>query len=69
MVCPLLGKVLLIETVSKSRGSLQFKNAIGVSEEKYQTDYVAVYKKKVGTNTRGSNSSNNSLHDDTDSIS
>ena len=58
------GRILLIETVSKSRGALQFKNAIGVSESKYQTDYVDVYKKGAGTNTRGSDSSNNSLHDD-----
>ena len=58
------GRILLIEAVSKSRGSLQFKNAIGVSESKYQTDYVNVYKKGAGTNTRGSNDSNNSLRDD-----
>lgn len=61
------GRILLIETVSKSRGALQFKNAIGVSESKYQSDYVSVYKKRAGTNTRGSNSSNNSLHDGSNS--
>lgn len=58
------GRMLLIEVVSKSRGALQFKNAIGVSEEKYQTDYVDVYKKRAESNTRGSIRSNNSLHDD-----
>lgn len=57
------GRVLLIETVSKSRGALQFKNAIGVTESKYQSDYVSVYKNSAGTNTRGSSSSKNSLRD------
>lgn len=63
------GRILLIETVSKSRGALQFKNAIGVSEEKYKRDYVDVYKKRVGTNTGGSESSNNSPHDESNSKS
>lgn len=36
------GRILLIATVSKSRGALQFKNVIGISESKYQTDYVNV---------------------------
>ena len=62
------GRILLIETVSKSRGALQFKNAIGVSEEKYKTDYVDVYKKGAGTNTGGSKSPNNSPHDESNSI-
>ena len=61
------GRILLIETVSKSRGALQFKNAIGVSEEKYRTDYTDVYKKGAGTNTGGSKSSNNSPHDESNS--
>lgn len=58
------GRMLLIEVVSKSRGALQFKNAIGVSEEKYQKDYLDVYKKRAESNTRGSKRSNNSLRDD-----
>ena len=62
------GRILLIETVSKSRGALQFKNAIGVSEEKYKTDYLDVYKKGAGTNTGGSKSPNNSPHDESNSI-
>ncbi|MBP3705773.1 MAG: hypothetical protein J6J13_00780 [Clostridia bacterium] len=57
------GRVLIIETVSKSRGSLQFKNAIGVSENKYQEEYIGKYKKRVETTTRGNESSNNSLRD------
>ena len=61
------GRILLIETVSKSRGALQFKNAIGVSEEKYKSDYIGVYKKRVGTNTGGSKSSNNSPHNESNS--
>lgn len=61
------GRMLLIEVVSKSRGALQFKNAIGVSEEKYQTDYLDVYKKRAESNTRGSKRSNNSLRDDVSS--
>ena len=34
------GKILIIETVSRSRGSIQFKNAIGVTEEKYVNEYI-----------------------------
>ena len=59
------GRVLLIETVSKSRGSVEFKNMIGVSNEKYVNEYEKVYKKRNSTNTRGSESSNISLHDET----
>ena len=33
------GRVLIIETVSKSSGSIAFKNMIGVSEEKYR-EYI-----------------------------
>ncbi len=39
------GRILLIETVSKSRGSIQFKNAIGLSEEKYAKKFKNRYKK------------------------
>ncbi|MBE6629394.1 MAG: hypothetical protein E7624_00910 [Ruminococcaceae bacterium] len=59
------GRVLLIQTVSKSRGSLNFKNMIGVSEEKYLTEYADKNKKRSSPNTRGSQSSNNSLRDGT----
>lgn len=52
------GRVLLIETVSKSRGSLQFKNMIGVSEEKYISEYENIYKKRNRTNTGGNKRSN-----------
>ena len=55
--------MLIIETVSKSRGSLQFKNAIGVTEEKYKNEYLPKYKKRNSKNTRGNKSSNNSLRD------
>ena len=57
------GRMLIIETVSKSRGSLQFKNAIGVTEEKYKNEYLPKYKKRNSKNTRGNKSSNNSLRD------
>jgi len=59
------GRVLIIETVSKSRGSIAFKNMIGVSEEKYINKYMKIYKKRNSTNTRGSKNSNISLRDDT----
>ena len=58
------GRILIIETVSKSRGALQFKNAIGVTEEKYKNKYLTEYKKKRSDeNTRGNESSNTSLRD------
>lgn len=59
------GRVLIIEAVSKSHGSIEFKNMIGVSEEKYLEEYEKKYKKRNSTNTRGSESSNNSLRDET----
>ena len=59
------GRVLVIETVSKSHGSIEFKNMIGVSEEKYLEEYEKKYKKRNGTNTGGSKSSNNSPRDET----
>ncbi len=59
------GRVLIIETVSKSHGSVEFKNLIGISEEKYIEEYEKIYKKRNSTNTRGSKSSNNSLRDET----
>ncbi len=55
------GRILIIETISKSRGSLQFKNMIGVSEKKY----AEIYKKETVANARGSQSSNISLRDET----
>ena len=53
------GIILIIETVSKSHGSIEFKNLIGVSEEKYVTDYEKKYKKS-STSSGGNVSSNNS---------
>ena len=41
------GRVILIETVSKSRGSIEFKKIIGVSEEKYNSAYKDKYKKET----------------------
>ena len=61
------GRILIIETVSKSRGAVQFKNAIGVSEEKYNQEYLPMYKKRAETPARGNDSSNNSLRDGIDS--
>ena len=66
------GRVVIIEAVSKSRGSLQFKNMIGVSHEKYIEDYENRYKKRNSTNTRGDQGHNISPRDatvSTDSIS
>lgn len=57
------GKMLIIETVSNRRGSVWFKNAIGVSNEKYEKEYKNVYKRDH-SNFRGSNSSNISRSDD-----
>ena len=59
------GRVLIIESVSKSHGSIEFKNMIGVTERKYLDEYEKVYKKRNGTNTGGSKSSNNSPRDET----
>ncbi len=56
------GRAIIIETVSKSRGATQFKNMIGVGEEKYQKEYIGKYKKSTA-NSRGSKSSNISLRD------
>lgn len=61
------GRVLIIETVSKSRGALQFKNMIGVTEEKYISDYINVYKKRSSTNARGGRIPNISLRDESTS--
>ena len=58
------GRILIIEVVSKSRGSLQFKNAIGITESKYINEFLPQYRKS-SSNSRGSNNSNNALHDDT----
>ena len=58
------GRVILIETVSKSRGSIEFKNIIGVSEDKYNSEYSNKYKKGNKTNTGGSESSNISPRDE-----
>lgn len=57
------GHILIIETVSKSRGAIQFKNAIGVSKQKYEFEYLNKYKKRAETSARGSKSSNISLRD------
>lgn len=61
------GRVLIIETVSKSRGALQFKNMIGVTEEKYESDYINVYKKGSSSNPRGGQVPNISLRDESTS--
>ena len=58
------GRVLIVEVVSKSRGSIAFKNMIGVSEEKYVNEFQSMYKKRNTPNARGSKSSNNSLRDE-----
>ena len=60
------GKAIIIEVVSKSRGSAQFKNIIGLSKEKY----AAYVQKEKGTaaNSRGSKNSNTSLRDANDSF-
>ena len=57
------GKMLIIETASNRRGSLFFKNAIGVSDEKFNKEYVPKYNRDHSS-TRGSISSNNSLPND-----
>ena len=57
------GKMIVIETVSKSRGAVQFKTAFGVTEEKYKNYYLARYKKDH-SNSGGSKSSTFSLRDD-----
>ena len=54
--------MLIIETVSKSRGAVQFKNAIGVTTEKYQKEYLDKYAESR-PNTGGSKSSNTSPRD------
>ena len=59
------GRIVLIHAVSKSRGSLNLKNMIGMSEEKYVSEYQEKYKKKGSPNSRGSKSSNTSLRDGT----
>ena len=62
------GRVLIIETVSKSHGSIEFKNLICVSEDKYINEYENKYKKRNSTNTGGNVSSNNSPRDATVSM-
>ena len=56
------GHAVMIDVVSASRGAVQFKNMIGVSEGKYQTQYAEKYKRNI-PNTEGSESSNNSSRD------
>ena len=51
------GRIIIIEIVSKSRNSVHFKNAIGVSEEKYNNRILPKYRKSPA-NTGGSESSN-----------
>ena len=58
------GRVLIVEVVSKSRGSIAFKNMLGVTEEKYARLYESMHEKRNSSNTRGSKSSNNSLRDE-----
>ena len=59
------GRVLIIETVSKSHGSIEFKNMIGISEEQYIEEYEKRYKKRNSANSRGSENSSNTLRDAT----
>ncbi|MEA4854444.1 MAG: hypothetical protein VB082_09275 [Christensenella sp.] len=56
------GNALIIESVSNSRNALQFKNMIGISDEKMKTEYGAETKRSA-VNSRGSESSNISLRD------
>ena len=72
------GRAILIETVSRSRGSIEFKNIIGLTEERYISDYQTPYKKGNSTNTGGDLSptipprdetvSTNSIHQNGDSV-
>lgn len=59
------GRIVLIETVSKSHESIEFKNMIGVSEQKYIEKYAPQNKNGNSTNTGGSVSSNTSPPDET----
>ena len=59
------GRVVVIETVSKSHGSIEFKNMIGVSDQKYAEKYAPQNKSGNSTNTGGSGSSNTSPRDET----
>ena len=54
------GRILIIEIASKSRNALQFKNAIGVSETKYNNEILPKYGKSQAS-SRGSNSSKSTL--------
>lgn len=54
------GRIMIIEIVSKSRNAMQFKNAIGVSEEKYQNEILPKYGKSLAS-SRGSRGFNTSL--------
>ena len=47
------GRVLVISVVSKSHGSIAFKNMIGLSEEKYVFEYENVYKKETARMPEG----------------
>lgn len=54
------GKILIIETISKSRGALQFKNAFGLNEEGY-IEFLKSHglKNKISSpSSRGSDNSN-----------
>ncbi|MBP5163423.1 MAG: hypothetical protein ILP16_10685 [Spirochaetales bacterium] len=51
------GRVLIIEVVSNGKNAVQFKNAIGVSEEQYVNKVLPENKKSLA-NSRGSESSN-----------
>ncbi len=58
------GRIIIIETVSKSRGAVQFKNAIGLTEDRYIRDYQNKYKRD-SSNSRGGESLTISPRDDT----
>ena len=60
------GELVIIEAGSKSRNSIQFKNMIGVSSERFNRDY-AKYKKGSNLSSRGSKSSTIPLRNSTTS--
>ena len=47
------GRIIIIELVSKSRNAIQFKNAIGVSEAKYQNEILPKYGKSPSSSGGG----------------
>lgn len=56
------GKILIIETVSKSRGALQFKNAFGLNEEGY-IEFLKSHglKNKISSPSSGGSDNSNTM--------